>query len=103
MPGVGRHTKSAFRLWGLVLGFWLGLSAVAAAQQLQSAPPIVSPVDANTVFLQASDAILEALTSHGWKFYTFIGGAARIMFAWDTDLARVDALLHDLKECALQE
>jgi len=34
------------------------------------------------------------------KFYTFIGGAARIMFSWDTDLARVDALLADLKECA---
>jgi threonine aldolase len=64
---------------------------------------IVSPVDANTVFLQASDTILEGLRSRGWKFYTFIGGAARIMFAWDTDLARVDALLHDLKESALQK
>jgi threonine aldolase len=64
---------------------------------------IVSPVEANTVFLQASDTILEGLRSRGWKFYTFIGGAARIMFAWDTDLARVDALLHDLKESALQK
>ena len=64
---------------------------------------IVSPVEANTVFLQASDTILESLRARGWKFYTFIGGAARIMFAWDSDLARVDALLHDLKESALQE
>ena len=38
----------------------------------------------------------------GWKFYTFIGGAARIMFAWDTDRARVDAFCRDLKECAEQ-
>jgi threonine aldolase len=75
------------------------------ADGVQSIPniQIVSPVDANTVFLQTSDNILEALRARGWKFYTFIGGAARIMFAWDSDLARVDALLHDLKECALQK
>ncbi|MGA3048580.1 MAG: low specificity L-threonine aldolase [Terracidiphilus sp.] len=61
---------------------------------------IASPVDANTVFLSATDKILDQLRERGWKFYTFIGGAARIMFAWDTDLARVDALLADLKACA---
>ena len=31
---------------------------------------------------------------------TFIGGAARFMFAWDSDLSRVDALSADLRECA---
>jgi threonine aldolase len=61
---------------------------------------VVSAVDANTVFLSASDEILESLRGRGWRFYTFIGGAARIMFAWDTDLKRVDALLSDLEECA---
>jgi threonine aldolase len=61
---------------------------------------ITAPVDANTVFLSASDKILGQLRAHGWKFYTFIGGAARIMFAWDTDLTRVDALLRDLAACA---
>lgn len=61
---------------------------------------VVSPVEANTVFLNASDEILERLHERGWKFYTFIGGAARIMFAWDTDLKRVAALLRDLEECA---
>src|SRR6266702_2520474 len=45
---------------------------------------VMSPVDANTVFLATSDEILERLRGRGWKFYTFIGGAARIMFAWDT-------------------
>ena len=64
---------------------------------------VVSAVDANTVFLSASDEILENLRGRGWKFYTFIGGAARIMFAWDTDLKRVDALLADLQECACTE
>jgi threonine aldolase len=63
---------------------------------------IASPVDANTVFLMASDQILNGLRSRGWKFYTFIGGAARIMFAWDTNLNRVDALVNDLRECAAQ-
>jgi threonine aldolase len=64
---------------------------------------VVSAVDANTVFLSASDEILENLRGRGWKFYTFIGGAARIMFAWDTDLKRVDALLADLEESACAE
>ena len=75
------------------------------AQGVASIPNvnIVSPVEANTVFLQASEATLEGLRARGWKFYTFIGGAARIMFAWDSDLARIDALIHDLKESALQE
>jgi len=61
---------------------------------------IVSPVEANTVFLSALDGALDRLRERGWKFYTFIGGAARIMFAWDTDLNRVDELLRDLEECA---
>jgi threonine aldolase len=72
------------------------------AQQIAGIPnvTIASPVDANTVFLMASDEILNRLCDRGWKFYTFIGGAARIMFAWDTDLKRVDALVADLRECA---
>ncbi len=61
---------------------------------------IVGPVDANTVFLSASEEILERTRERGWKFYTFIGGAARFMFSWDSDLKRVDALLRDLEECA---
>ena len=52
------------------------------------------------MFLNASNEILDGLRARGWKFYTFIGGAARIMFAWDSDLKRVDALLRDLEECA---
>src|ERR1700727_50168 len=37
---------------------------------------VVSAVEANTVFLNASNEILESLRERGWKFYTFIGGAA---------------------------
>ncbi|WP_109808731.1 threonine aldolase family protein [Sphingosinithalassobacter portus] len=55
------------------------------------------PVQSNAVFLSAPDAILEGLRQRGWRFYTFIGGGARFMFAWDTDPARVDALVEDIR------
>ncbi len=40
------------------------------------------------------------LRARGWRFYTFIGGAARFMFAWDSDRGRIDQLVRDLRECA---
>jgi len=52
------------------------------------------------VFLEAADEVFTKLRSRGWRFYTFIGGATRFMFAWDSDPRRVDALSRDLKECA---
>jgi threonine aldolase len=61
---------------------------------------IAQPVEANAVFVTAPDTVLEALRVRGWHFYTFIGGAARFMFGWDTDRNRVDAFCRDLKECA---
>jgi threonine aldolase len=44
--------------------------------------------------------VLEKLRKRGWRFYTFIGGAARFMFAWDSDLKRLEELAADLRECA---
>jgi threonine aldolase len=72
------------------------------AAQMSAIPGIrlAAPVEANAAFLIASDEILASLRKCGWKFYTFIGGAARFMFSWDTDMARVDALCRDLRECA---
>jgi threonine aldolase len=61
---------------------------------------ITQPVEANAVFLQAHDAIFEQLRARGWRFYSFIGGAARFMFAWDSDLSRIDELARDVEECA---
>ena len=71
-------------------------------QQVAGVPnvKIASRAEANTVFLEAPETILEALRARGWKFYTFIGGAARFMFAWDADVERIDALVRDLRECA---
>lgn len=74
------------------------------AEGLASIPgvEIVAPPEANAVFVHASDEILEALRQRGWKFYTFIGGAARFMCSWDTDRKRVDELCRDMRLCAEQ-
>lgn len=65
---------------------------IAGAKQAE----ILFPVQANAVFLRAPEAALDQLKSKGWRFYSFIGGAARFMFAWDSDVARVDALADDI-------
>ena len=59
---------------------------------------IMFPVEANAVFLLTSEERLAALRGRGWRFYTFIGGGARFMFAWDSDLNRVDELANDIRE-----
>jgi threonine aldolase len=61
---------------------------------------LAQPVEANAVFVEASEEILDALRKRGWNFYTFIGGAARFMFAWDSDPRRMEVLSRDLFECA---
>ena len=72
------------------------------AGQIVSIPgvQISSVVEANAVFVTASDKVLTGLRQRGWKFYTFIGGAARFMFSWDTNRERIDELCHDLRQCA---
>jgi threonine aldolase len=72
------------------------------AEQIGTIPNVrvVSSVQANAVFVCTSSAILQAVCERGWKFYTFIGGAARFMFSWDSDLQRIDQLCRDLRECA---
>ncbi|MGA2808836.1 MAG: low specificity L-threonine aldolase [Terracidiphilus sp.] len=91
-------------------GAWLSNAAHANfcarhfAQQVAAIEGIhlAAPVEANAVFLDAPESILEPIRERGWKFYTFIGGAARFMFSWDADLARIDALCRDFRECAAQ-
>lgn len=72
------------------------------AAQIRNIPGVdlAQPVQANAVFVSASETALDRLRARGWKFYTFIGGAARFMFAWDTDPLRIDAFCRDLRECA---
>lgn len=61
---------------------------------------LAQPVEANAVFIQADPKVLERLRGLGWNFYTFIGGAARFMFAWDSDPERIEAFSRDLEACA---
>ncbi len=60
------------------------------------------PVEANAVFLSAPEAVLDGLRARGWRFYTFIGGGARFMFAWDADPARVEQLGNDIAAVAME-
>ena len=62
---------------------------------------IMFPVQANAVFVRMVDERMAALRDRGWRFYTFIGGGARFMFAWDATPQRVDQLAADLREIAL--
>ena len=59
--------------------------------------------EANALFLNAADEVFEAMRQLGWKFYTFIGGAARFMCSWDTDKSRIDELCRDLRACAARD
>jgi threonine aldolase len=80
-----------------------GEHANAMAKRLQTAikdvanASIMFDVEANAVFLMGSEPHLQQLRERGWRFYTFIGGGARFMFAWDTDPARVDQLAADIR------
>ena len=89
-------------------GAWLRNAAHANqcarhfASQIAGIPGVrlAQPVEANAVFVEASEKVLDQMRARGWSFYTFIGGAARFMFAWDSDPKRVDALVRDLRQCA---
>ena len=90
-------------------GAWLSnarhANACAArlAASIEGLPGVelMFPVQANAVFLRAPEPLLEALRQRNWRFYTFIGGAARFMFAWDSDVERVDRLARDIREASL--
>ena len=90
-------------------GAWLSNAehANACARRLAKAvegvPGIAPmfPVEANAVFLSAAPTVLESLRRRSWRFYTFIGGGARFMCAWDTAPERIDALARDIRDCAV--
>jgi len=53
------------------------------------------PTDSNAVFVKAPPESLASLRNAGWKFYEFIGGAARFMCSWDTTTDDINALSAD--------
>jgi threonine aldolase len=59
---------------------------------------ILFPRQANAVFADLPTPAVNALWERGWQFYTFIGqGGCRLMCAWDTTEADVDAFVADVK------
>lgn len=78
--------------------------AASLATRLARVPGVAPmfPVEANALFLRAPEALLAGLRERGWRFYTFIGGGARFMFAWDADSAEVDRLARDIIEMAAE-
>ncbi|MEL6224350.1 MAG: low specificity L-threonine aldolase [Cyanobacteria bacterium J06627_8] len=69
--------------------------------QLRSLPNVnlLFPREANAVFAQLPEQAIAPLREKGWRFYTFIGvGGVRLMCAWNTTEARIDELIHDLKQ-----
>jgi threonine aldolase len=74
--------------------------AAAFARRIGDIPGVtlMFPAEANAVFLKAPSEVLANLREAGWQFYTFIGGAARFMFAWDAQIDRVQELARDILE-----
>ncbi|MEN9721638.1 MAG: hypothetical protein RIT13_2343 [Pseudomonadota bacterium] len=89
----------------LETGAWLAnarhanASAQRFAQQINGIAGIelMSPVQANAVFLRLNETVKSFLRERGWHFYTFIGGGARFMFAWDAQADQIDALARDVR------
>ena len=60
---------------------------------------ILFPRQANAVFVQLPQPVIDALHAQGWWFYSFIGqGGCRLMCSWDTSEEDVNAFLQDLKK-----
>ena len=73
------------------------------SQELLSVPSIrlIHPVQANAVFVQLPEPLLQALHDAGWHFYTFIGsGHARFMCSWQTREEDISAFGSELRALA---
>ncbi|MFO1317171.1 MAG: low specificity L-threonine aldolase [Burkholderiales bacterium] len=64
---------------------------------------LLAPVEANGVFVDLPAPVIAALHAKGWHFYPFVGATGvRLMCAWDTAPATVDAFAADVRELALR-
>ncbi len=59
---------------------------------------LIFTVQSNAVFLNLPEPVTTGLRSRGWRFYTFIGGGARFMFAWDAKPEVVELLCSDIAQ-----
>jgi threonine aldolase len=78
-------------------GVWLrnaGAANEAAARLAEAAGPdrLLLPVEANEIFLAVGPGEARKLRDQGFDFYDWGPGEARLVTAWDSDPAQVDAL-----------
>ena len=60
---------------------------------------LMFPTEANAVFMQLPQHVLESLRKEGWIIYSFIGaGGARLMCSWSTTEARIHQFLGALQK-----
>ncbi|HEY5674090.1 MAG TPA: low specificity L-threonine aldolase [Malonomonas sp.] len=77
--------------------------ALLLAAELLRVPDVqlVHPVQANAVFVQMPETLIEALHADGWHFYTFIGsGHARFMCSWQSSENEISFFGERLRELA---
>jgi threonine aldolase len=84
----GAWKKHALNANSLARRLASGLSQLPGVQ-------ILYPTDANAVFAKLPDPMKTGLKSHGWQFYSFIGGGSRLMCSWHTTEADVDTFIAD--------
>jgi threonine aldolase len=79
----------------------------ALLDELLSAVPGVRrlyPRQANSVFVELPQYVINGLRADGWQFYTFIGtGGCRLMCAWDTQPEDVRQLADSIAALCAQE
>ncbi len=57
----------------------------------------VFPTEANAVFFRMDRAVADSMREKGWRIYDFIGGAYRLMCAWDTSPEDIEDIAGDLR------
>jgi threonine aldolase len=74
--------------------------AAALYERLQGLAGVTvrRPPEANSVFVDLPAGVADAVRSRGWRFYDFIAGTgSRLMTAWDTTPADLDAFVADVR------
>lgn len=66
--------------------------AAARLAEAAGADRLLHPVEANEMFVRVTAQEAAALRAQGFDFYDWGPGEARLVTAWDSDLAHVDAL-----------
>lgn len=74
--------------------------AQTLAARLSSLPgvDVLTPVEANAVFVALPDAVVDALHARGWHFYRFTATHYRLMCSWATDPRHIDAFVDDVTQ-----